>query len=121
MGFNDLPGDSKPEASAPGLVCYEGTKGVFNLVFCHATSVIRDGDLDTVRNGRSGKKDFAVSMLDRFLRITEKVKKSLTDFCLIQFKMGKILRDVSLKYNAQIIQCRSKGIGNSIKPQACIC
>ena len=60
-------------------------------------------------------------VLNGLLCIAEKIKKSLTDFCLIQFKMGKILRDVSLKYNAQIIQCRSKGIGNSIKPQACIC
>ena len=115
MGFNDLPGDSKPEASAPGLVCYEGTKGVFNLVFCHATSVIRDGDLDTVRNGRSGKKDFAVSMLDRFLRITEKVKKSLTDFCLIQTDLGKITGDVSLIGDSKVVQCRSKGTGNSIQ------
>ena len=115
VGFNDLPGDSKPEASAPGLVCYEGTKGVFNLVFCHATSVIRDGDLDTVRNGRSGKKDFAVSMLDRFLRITEKVKKSLTDFCLIQTDLGKITGDVSLKGDSKVVQCRSKGTGNSIQ------
>ena len=121
MGFNDLPGDSKPEASAPGLVCYEGTKGVFNLVFCHATSVIRDGDLDTVRNDRSGKKNSAVSMLDRFLRITEKVKKSLTDFGLIQTDLGKITGDVSLKGDSKVVQCRSKGTGNSIQADTSIC
>ena len=118
MSFDDLAGDSKPETCASGLVGYEGLKDIFQLLSGHATAIIGDGKLYTVRNYRSRKLNFSVRMLDRFLCISENVKESLTDFCLIQTDLGKIMGDVSLEGDSEIIQCRTEGIRDTFQTEA---
>lgn len=46
--FDDLPGDSKPETCAAGLVRYERKKDLFHLFCGHATAIVMDGDLDSI-------------------------------------------------------------------------
>ena len=46
--FDDLPGDSKPETCAAGLVRYERKKDLFQLFRGHATAIVMDGDLDSI-------------------------------------------------------------------------
>ena len=44
--FDNLPGDSKPETCAAGLVRYERKKDLFRLLGSHTTAIVMDGDLD---------------------------------------------------------------------------
>ena len=46
--FDDLPGDSKPETCAAGLVRYERKKDLFRLLGSHTTAIVMDGDLYSI-------------------------------------------------------------------------
>jgi hypothetical protein len=46
--FDNLPGDSKPETCAAGLVRYERKKDLFRLLGSHTTAIVMDGDLYSI-------------------------------------------------------------------------
>ena len=69
MCFNDLPGDSKSEAGAAGLVGYERFKCPCFLRGGHAAAVITDNNMYVFCGGFCMKTDDAMRMADRFLCI----------------------------------------------------